>query len=136
MFGGRRQPIVPGSFFVATPLAVGFIRLQSIPMLVRILVAAGFVIQLTLGLSFTYAQEVADSRVAATAVAFQISAGLAGVFVAPITGDAVVSATDSIRCSSSPWFSGLQRSNGVMEPWIRRNATLRSSSPRCREALF
>lgn len=100
-FSERRQSIVSGSFFVATPLIRGFTRPQSIPMLVGILVAAGFAIHLTLGLLFTYAQEVIDSRIAATAVAVQTSAGLAGAFVAPIAGDVVVTflvASDLVAC--------------------------------------
>lgn len=90
LFGGRRQPVVLGSFFVATPLVVGVTHLQSIAALVAMLLVAGFAIQLTLGLSFTYVRELVDSRVGATAVAFQTSVGLAGAFIAPIAGGAVV----------------------------------------------
>jgi MFS family permease len=57
-----------------------------------VLFCAGFAIQLTLGLSFQYVRELVDANVAATAVAFQTSVGLAGAFVAPIAGGAVVDA--------------------------------------------
>lgn len=89
---GRRQPVVLGSFFVAAPLVIGFTYLRSIAVLVAILLVAGFAIQLMLGLSFTYVRELVDPRVAATAVAFQTSVGLAGAFLAPIAGGAVVDA--------------------------------------------
>ena len=92
LFGGRRQPVVLGSFFVAAPLVIGFTHLQSIAVLMAILLVAGFAVQLMLGLSFTYVRELVDPRVAATAVAFQTSVGLAGAFLAPIAGGAVVDA--------------------------------------------
>ena len=92
LFGGRRQPVVLGSFFVAVPLVVGFTYLQSIAVLIVMLLVAGFAIQLTLGLSFTYVRELVDPQVAATAVAFQTSVGLSGAFLAPIAGGAVVDA--------------------------------------------
>ncbi|WP_049972648.1 MFS transporter [Haladaptatus cibarius] len=90
LFGGQRQPIVLGSFFITAPLVVGFTHLQSLAVLVAMLLIAGFAIQLTLGLSFTYVRELVNPRVAATAVAFQTSVGLAGAFIAPIAGGAVV----------------------------------------------
>nr|WP_244510096.1 MFS transporter [Halogranum gelatinilyticum] len=92
LFAGRRQPVVLGSFFVATPLVIGFTYFRSIAVLVAMLLVAGFAIQLMLGLSFTYVRELVDPRVAATAVAFQTSVGLAGAFLAPIAGGAVVDA--------------------------------------------
>jgi len=92
VFGGRRQPVLLGSFLVAAPLMLVFTRLGSIPLLVAVLLLSGFAIQLTLGLSFTYVREVVESHVAATAVAFQTSVGLAGAFLSPIAGGAVVDA--------------------------------------------
>lgn len=93
LFGGRRQPVMLGSFFVAAPLVIGFTQLQSIAVLVVMLLVAGFAIQLMLGLSFTYVRELVDPRVGATAVAFQTSVGLAGAFLAPIAGGAIVDVT-------------------------------------------
>ncbi|MFC5973564.1 MFS transporter [Halomarina salina] len=90
VFAGRRRPIVLGSFVVATPLVLSFTWLQSIPVLVAILLVTGFAVQLTLGLSFTYVRELVTEQVAATAVAFQTSVGLAGAFVAPIIGGRLV----------------------------------------------
>lgn len=81
IFNGRRQPVLLGSFSMAAPLILGFTVFQSIPLLVALLLSTGFAIQLTLGLSFTYIREVVDPQVAATAVAFQTSIGLAGAFV-------------------------------------------------------
>ena len=92
VFGGRRQPVLLGSFAIAAPLVLMFTRLESVPVLVGALFCAGFAIQLTLGLSFTYVRELVETNVAATAVAFQTSVGLAGAFISPIAGGAVVDA--------------------------------------------
>jgi sugar phosphate permease len=92
VFDGRRQPVLLGSFGIAAPLVLVFTRLESVPVLVFALLCAGFAIQLTLGLSFTYVRELVEANVAATAVAFQTSVGLAGAFVSPIAGGAVVDA--------------------------------------------
>jgi predicted MFS family arabinose efflux permease len=90
LFGGRRRPVVLASFVVATPLVVSFAAVRSVAVLVGALLLAGFAIQLTLGLSFAYVRELVDARVGATAVAFQTSVGLAGAFLAPIVGGALV----------------------------------------------
>jgi predicted MFS family arabinose efflux permease len=92
VFGGRRRPVVLGAFALAAPLLLGFTRLGAVALVVVALLLSGFAIQLTLGLSYTYVREVVEERVAATAVAFQTSVGLAGAFLAPIAGGAVVDA--------------------------------------------
>lgn len=90
IFDGRRRPVLIASFAVAAPLVLVFTRLRSVWLLVGVLLLSGFAIQLTLGLSFSYVREVVESHVAATAVAFQTSVGLAGGFLSPIVGGAVV----------------------------------------------
>jgi predicted MFS family arabinose efflux permease len=92
LFGGRRRPVVVGSFLVATPLLVAITRVSTLAALVAALLLAGLAIQLTLGLSYAYVRELVDPTVAATAVAFQTSVGLAGAFLAPIAGGAVIEA--------------------------------------------
>lgn len=91
-FGGRRRPVVLGSFLVATPLLAAITRVSTLVALVAALLLAGVAIQLTLGLSYAYVRELVDPQVAATAVAFQTSVGLAGAFVAPIAGGVVIEA--------------------------------------------
>ncbi|WP_254535547.1 MFS transporter [Halomarina litorea] len=93
LFDGRRRPVVLGSFLVAAPVVAALPRFRSVALLVGMLLLAGFAVQLTLGLSFTYVRELVDPRVAATAVAFQTSVGLSGAFLAPIAGGALVEAT-------------------------------------------
>ena len=93
LFAGRRRPVLLLSFLFTVPALLVIGMLRSVPALVVALLAAGFTIQLTLGLSFAYVRELVDPRVAATAVAFQTSLGLAGAFVAPIAGGALIDAT-------------------------------------------
>ncbi|WP_121823113.1 MFS transporter [Halostella salina] len=90
LFGGRRRPVVLASFVVAAPLVASVVATRSVVALLAVLLVAGFAVQLTLGLSFAYVRELVDPRVAATAVAFQTSVGLAGAFAAPIVGGAVI----------------------------------------------
>jgi predicted MFS family arabinose efflux permease len=90
LLGGRRRPVLLLSFLVATPAVAGFTTLGAVPVLIGALLVGGFAIQLGLGLVFAYVRELVDPAVAATAVAFLTSVGLAGAFVAPIAGGALV----------------------------------------------
>lgn len=92
LLGGRRRPVLLLSFLVATPAVAGFTTIRTVPVLIGALLLAGFAIQLSLGLAFAYIRELVDPAVAATAVAFLTSVGLAGAFVAPIAGGAIVGA--------------------------------------------
>ncbi|ADJ17104.1 MFS transporter [Halalkalicoccus jeotgali] len=114
VFGGRRQPIVLGSFGVAAPLVLVFTRFRSLPLLVALLLLTGFAVQLTLGLSFTYVREVVDPRVAATAVAFQTSIGLAGAFLAPIAGGVIV---DVAGFDTAFVLAGILALCGIVVAW-------------------
>ncbi|MFB6170942.1 MAG: nitrate/nitrite transporter [Haloarculaceae archaeon] len=92
LFDGRRRPIVLLSFLVTTPVVAGFTALRTVPVVVAALLVAGFAIQLCLGLVFAYVRELVAPEVAATAVAFLTSVGLAGAFVAPIVAGALIGA--------------------------------------------
>ncbi|WP_420182935.1 MFS transporter (plasmid) [Haloarcula sp. KBTZ06] len=114
VFDGSRRPVVLWSFGLAAPLLLGFTQFRSLAPLVAVLLLIGFAVQLTLGLSFTYVRELVDPRVAATAVAFQTSIGLAGAFVAPIAGGAVVN-----RAGFEPAFllAGVVAVAGIIVAW-------------------
>jgi predicted MFS family arabinose efflux permease len=114
IFRGRRRPVILGSFVVVTPLLVAFTHIRTVPVLVAFLLVAGYAVQLTLGLSFTYIQEVVDVRVAATAVAFQTSIGLAGAFLAPIVGGAIV---DTAGFDTAFLLAGVLGGCGVVIAW-------------------
>ena len=91
LFGGRRRPVVLLSFVVAAPVVGGFALLSTLPLVVGALLVAGFAVQLCLGLVFTYVRELVEPAVAATAVAFLTSVGLAGAFLAPIAAGWLIS---------------------------------------------
>jgi predicted MFS family arabinose efflux permease len=91
LFGGRRRPVVLLSFLVASPVVAGFTHLRAVPVVVAALLVAGFAVQLCLGLVFAYVRELVEPAVAATAVAFLTSVGLAGAFLAPIAGGSLIS---------------------------------------------
>ena len=93
LFDGRRRPVVLVSFVVAAPVVGGFTLLASLPLVVGALLVAGFAVQLCLGLVFAYVRELVEPAVAATAVAFLTSVGLAGASLAPIAAGWLISAT-------------------------------------------
>jgi len=94
LFGGRRRPVVLLSFLVATPVIAGFTAIRTVPVVVAALLVAGFAVQLCLGLVFAYVRELVEPAVAATAVAFLTSVGLAGAFITPIAAGRLIDATN------------------------------------------
>lgn len=92
LFGGRR-PVVLLSFLVATPTIAGFTATRITPV-VAVLLVAGFAIQLCLGLVFACVHELVELAVAATAVAFLTSVGLAGASIAPIAAGRLIDASN------------------------------------------
>ena len=90
LFGGRRRPVILIAFLVSAPIIAGFTALRTVPVVVGALLVTGFAVQLCLGLVFAYVRELVDPRVAATAVAFLTSVGLAGAFAAPIAAGALI----------------------------------------------
>lgn len=93
LFNGRRRPVVLLSFLVAAPVIAGFTAIRTVPVVVAALLVAGFAIQLCLGLVFAYVRELVEPAVAATAVAFLTSVGLAGAFIAPIAAGWLIEAS-------------------------------------------
>jgi nitrate/nitrite transporter NarK len=92
LFDGRRRPVVLLAFVVAAPIVGGFTVLHAVPVVVAALLFAGFFVQLCIGLVFAYVRELVAPAVAATAVAFLTSVGLAGAFLAPIAAGALIGA--------------------------------------------
>lgn len=115
VFGGRRQPVLLGSFLVAAPLVLTFPLLRSLPLLVLFLLCAGFAVQLTLGLSFSYVRELVEPHVAATAVAFLTAIGLAGAFIAPIAGGAVI---ETAGYATAFVLAGILAVIGIAVAWL------------------
>jgi len=89
-FGGRRRPVVLLSFGVAAPAVASFAAVRAVPVVVAALLVAGFAVQLSVGLVFSYVRELVAPEIATTAVAFLTTVGLAGGFLSPIAGGALV----------------------------------------------
>ena len=90
LFGGARRPVVVLSFAATTPAVAGFVAFTDVPVVVGLLVVAGFSVQLALGLLYTYLSEVVEPAVRGTAVSMMTSVGLFGAFVAPIVGGEII----------------------------------------------
>ncbi|MFB6299522.1 MAG: nitrate/nitrite transporter [Halobacteriales archaeon] len=95
LFDNRRRPIVLISFGVVTPLVFGFGLIKVVVMLLFGLIAAGFFIQLGLGLLFTYVRELVAKNVVGTALAVLNAVGFVGGFSAPIITGTLIERTGS-----------------------------------------
>ena len=90
LFGGRRRPVALLSFGLATPAVAAFTVVDRLVVVVALVVAAGFAVQLAIGLLFSYVTEVVEPEVGATAVSVLTSVGLFGAFLAPVVAGRVI----------------------------------------------
>jgi nitrate/nitrite transporter NarK len=93
LLGGRRVPVLQGAFLVSVPLVAAVALLRSILAIVLALVVAGFVIQLTFGVVYSYVRESVATARTGTALSVVTSAGIAGAFSAPIVTGALIART-------------------------------------------
>lgn len=90
LFGGRRRPVVLGAFVLAAPSVGAFVFAPSLAVVVCLLVVAGFAIQVTIALLFTYVSEIVEPAVRTTAVALLTSVGMLGAFAGPLAAGFVI----------------------------------------------
>lgn len=90
VFGGRRRSTVLAAFLAATPSVAAFVLEPGLLAVLGLLVVAGFAIQMTIALLFTYVTEVVEPAVRTTAVALLTSVGLVGAFAAPLAAGIVI----------------------------------------------
>ncbi|MFB6233850.1 MAG: nitrate/nitrite transporter [Halopenitus sp.] len=93
LLGRRRIPVLQFSFLVAIPLVVAIATTETLAVIVASLLAAGFVIQLTFGVVWTYVTESVAADVSGTALALLGTAGMAGAFSAPIVAGTLIDVT-------------------------------------------
>jgi NNP family nitrate/nitrite transporter-like MFS transporter len=93
VLGQRRRPIFATSFVGATVLAVAMFYSTTITVLVVILIFAGGVVQLQIGLMYQSVQEFVEPQSAGTAVSLASVAGWLGSFVAPVVVGELVATT-------------------------------------------
>ena len=124
LFDGRRRPVVLLAFGVAAPIVGAFTLLRTVPVVVAALLLAGFFIQLCIGLVFAYVRELVEPAVAATAVAFLTSVGLAGAFLAPIAAGALI---DAVGYPATFALAGVVGGVGVLLAWFAPEPVARSA---------
>jgi nitrate/nitrite transporter NarK len=95
LLGQRRIPVLRVSFLVALPVMALVAVTTSVPVIAVLLVVAGFVIQLTFGIVYSYVQESVDPGISGTALSVLGTAGISGAFTAPLVAGALIDATDA-----------------------------------------
>ncbi|WP_254270273.1 MFS transporter [Halorussus aquaticus] len=114
LFGGERRPVVLLAFVAAAPAVTGFVVVTRVGPAIALLLVAGFAVQLTIGLLYTYVAEVVAPTVRSTAISMLTSVGLFGAFAAPIAGGAIID-----RAGYRPAFllAGVVAVLGVAPAW-------------------
>lgn len=84
LLGQRRVPVLQVAFLISLPAVVLIAWAEWLVLIVAALLIAGFVIQLTFGVVYSYVREVVALDITGTALAFVTTAGISGAFSAPI----------------------------------------------------
>ena len=95
LLGQRRIPVLQAAFLISLPLVVLIAGTRWLALIVAALVVAGFVIQLTFGVVYSYVQESVDADISGTALAFVTTAGISGAFTAPIVAGELIELSGS-----------------------------------------
>jgi nitrate/nitrite transporter NarK len=95
VFGQRRLPVLRASFLVALPVTVLIAYATSVRLIAVLLIVAGFVIQLTFGIVYSYVQESVPPDMSGTALSLLGTAGITGAFSAPLVAGALIRVTDA-----------------------------------------
>ena len=111
----RRRPIFAASFVGAIVVTVALFYTIRVTILVMMLILAGVVIQLQIGLLYQSAQEFVDPKAAGTAVSIASVAGWLGSFVAPVIAGELVAITGSYVIIL--WFAGSLGVAGGFSVW-------------------
>lgn len=91
----RRVPVLQAAFLISLPLVLLIAGTRRLALIVAALVVAGFVIQLTFGVVYSYVQESVDTDISGTALAFVTTAGISGAFSAPIVAGELIEVSGS-----------------------------------------
>lgn len=96
---GRRLPVIRTSFAVSMPVVILVGMIDVIPLLILLLLVAGFAIQLSIGIFYTYVREAVAENVTGTALALLTSASLTGAFFAPVITGMLIESTGSFNAA-------------------------------------
>lgn len=89
----RRLPVIRLSFVVSLPVVAAIAVTNTVAALVALLVVAGFAIQLSIGVFYSYVREDVPPGVAGTALSFLGSTAVAGAFTAPVVAGLLIDRT-------------------------------------------
>lgn len=112
----RRRPVVRLSFFVSAPLVAAVAITTQVALLVALLVAAGFFIQLSIGILYSYVREVVQAARHGTALSLLVTASITGAFTAPAITGWLIDTTDSYDAAFA--FAGVLALLGVVLSWF------------------
>jgi nitrate/nitrite transporter NarK len=115
LLGGRRVPVLRAAFLVSLPTVAAVAWTRRLAVVVGTLVVAGFVVQLTFGVVYSYVREVVDPAVTGTALAFLTTAGISGAFSAPLVAGALIEWSGGYAAAFA--YAGLLVSLGLALSW-------------------
>ena len=90
LLGGRRRPVLRAAFLVSLPTVVAVAWSSRLAVVAGTLVVAGFVVQLTFGVVYSYVRETVTEDVTGVALSFLTTAGISGAFSAPLVTGALI----------------------------------------------
>jgi nitrate/nitrite transporter NarK len=93
--GGKRLPVIRTSFAVSLPVVILVGVVDAVPLLILLLLIAGFAIQLSIGIFYSYVREAVAGNVTGTVLALLTSASLTGAFFAPVITGMLIESTGS-----------------------------------------
>ncbi|MFB6301515.1 MAG: nitrate/nitrite transporter [Haloferacaceae archaeon] len=112
----RRIPVLRAAFLISLPL-IGLIAWSRwLALIVAALIIAGFVIQFTFGVVYSYVREVVEADITGTALAFLTTAGISGAFTAPVIAGALIERTDGYLPAFA--YAAALTAIGLLLSWI------------------
>lgn len=115
LVGGDRVPVLRFSFLATVPAVAVVALADRVGVLLVVLVVAGFVVQLTFGIVYSYVREFATERTAGTALSFLGTAGISGAFSAPLVAGGLISWTGTYAAAFA--YAGGIAALGLVLSW-------------------
>ncbi|WP_254546760.1 MFS transporter [Halomarina pelagica] len=115
LLGRRRLPVIRLSFAVSLPIVAAIAVTNTVALLVVLLVVAGFAIQLSIGVFYSYVRESVPAGVAGTALSFLGSTAVAGAFTAPVVAGVLIDWTGAYLAAFA--YAAALAALGVLLAW-------------------
>lgn len=111
----QRRPIIRVSFLASTPLVAAIALTDRVAFLVLLLVAAGFSIQLSIGILYSYVREVVEATRHGTALSLLVTASMLGALTAPAITGWLIDTTGAYQAAFA--FAGVLGVLGIVLAW-------------------